>query len=72
MKKLFVAILKVTDENSRIRRHGGAAPRIRIRTKMSRIRNTDKMAYYSPSHTVPYLQLRFVYQYFTYKAHRYF
>ncbi len=34
--KFFVGILKVTDENSRIR------IQIRIHTKMSWIRNTDK------------------------------
>jgi hypothetical protein len=42
-KKLLVAILKVTDENSRIRsRIWIRLSEVRIRIKMSRIRNTAK------------------------------
>jgi hypothetical protein len=38
-KFFFVVLLKITDENSRIRVRRGKDPRIRIRTKISRVRN---------------------------------
>ena len=43
-------LLKVSDENRRIRirisqRHGSADPEFRIHTKMSRIRNTVRLAF---------------------------